>query len=370
MASPADGRTRARGTAALGVLISLLLLWWVLHDVSLGEVWHEIRNAKPGWFAAAIVAATLTFPLRAIRWRYLLRNEGAVIPLGPLWHATAIGFMANNLLPARAGEFARAYAARQLTGVRFMTAFASIAIERILDGLFLVGLLMVGFLGGGFTTAATIGGVRLSRIAVGGAAFFGAVFVVALAVVSLPHLTRKVSHSVLHRIFPERWAARLLGLIDGLLDGLTALREPGRLAWALFWSLVLWLTNASSFALAFVAFGISLPWGAALVLQGILAFGVAIPSSPGFFGVFEGATRASLVLYGVAASSAVSLAIGYHIAGFIPITVLGLWSLGQAGMHMKDLRTGQVERGEEEGREGSEGREGRKGSEGSEARGP
>ena len=338
MAPPTSPSRPSHLPAVIGLVISGLLLWWVLHDVSLAEVWHEIRSARPGWFLAAIVAATLTFPLRTIRWRYLLRDQGAVLPFAPLWHATAIGFMANNLLPARAGEVARAYAARQLTGVRFMTAFGSIAVERVMDGLFLVGLLFIGFLAGGFTQEATIGGVPLARLATGGAVFFGAVFAAALLVVWMPGLTRRVAHTVLHAVFPERWAVRALGLVDGLLDGLTALRAPGRLAAVLFWSLVLWLTNAASFWLAFAAFGLDLSWGPALVLQGILAFGVAIPSSPGFFGVFEGATRAALVLYGVPASLAVSLAIGYHIAGFIPITVLGLWSLWNAGLHLHDLK--------------------------------
>lgn len=314
--------------------------------MSLADVWREIRTARPGWLLAAAATATLTFPLRTIRWRYLLRDQGAVLPGKPLWHATAIGFMANNLLPARAGEVARAYAARALTGVRFTTAFASIAVERVFDGLFLVGLLVVGLLAGGFTTAATIQGMSLGRIALGGAVLFGSVFVVALAVVWKPGVTRSLTHAMLQRLLPARWADRMLGLVDGALDGLSALRAPGRLGAVLFWSLVLWLTNAASFALAFVAFGLALPWGAPLVLQGLLAFGVALPSTPGFFGVFEGVTRAALTLYGVDASAAVSLAIGYHIAGFVPITVLGLGSLWGANLHMRDLRGAAVATGD------------------------
>ena len=338
MAPPTPRSRRSHLPAAVGLVISILLLWWALHDVSLREVWHEIRSARLRWLMAAAAGATLTFPLRTIRWRYLLRDQGAVLPVGPLWHATAIGFMANNLLPARAGEVARAYAARSLTGVRFTTALASVAVERVFDGLFLVGLLVVGFLAGGFTTAATVQGMPLSRIALGGAVLFGSVFVVAVAVVWQPALTRRLAHAALQRLLPARWADRMLGMVDGILDGLSALRAPGRLGAVLFWSLILWLTNAASFALAFVAFGLSLPWGTALVLQGLLAFGVAVPSTPGFFGVFEGVTRASLALYGVAASSAVSLAIGYHITGFLPITLLGLWSLWRANLHMRDLR--------------------------------
>lgn len=336
--APPTSRSRSHLPGIVGLVVSALLLWWVLHDVSLAEVWHEIRSAHPGWLLAAVVAATLTFPLRTIRWRYLLRDQGAVLPFVPLWHATAIGFMANNLLPARAGEVVRAYAARQLTGVRFMTAFASVAVERVMDGLFLVGLVFLGFLHGGFTPGATVNGIPLTRIVSGGAILFGSVFVAALVVVWLPGPTRRLAHTVLHAVLPARWALRALGLVDGVLDGLTALRTPGRMLGVLAWSLVLWLTNASSFALAFVAFDLPLPWSAALVLQGILGFGVAIPSSPGYVGVFEGATRAALALYGVSELASVSLAIGYHVATFIPITALGLWSLWRANLHLGDLR--------------------------------
>jgi len=334
--------SRTRITGAVGILLTVVLLWWVLHDVSLGDVWHEITAAHVGWLLAAVTAATLTFPLRAIRWRYLLRSEGAVLPFGALWHATAIGFMANNLLPARAGEVVRAYAVRSIADVRFTTAFASIAVERVFDGLFLVGLLMVGFAAGGFTTEAAIQGVSLARMAWGGVLLFGSAFLVALAIVLMPALTRRLAHRVLHALLPERWAGRALALVDGLLDGLSALRSPKRLVPVLFWSLVLWLTNAGSFALAFVAFGLSLPWGATLVLQGILAVGVALPSAPGFFGLFEAATKAALALYGVSSVSAASYAIGYHIAGFIPITLLGLWSLWSANLRLKDLRPGET----------------------------
>jgi hypothetical protein len=344
LATPTRGSRRAHVGGILGLVIALLLLWWALHDVSPGDVWGEIRSAHLGWLLAAVAAATAQFPLRAVRWWFLLRYEGAPLPASSLWHATAIGFMANNLLPARAGELVRAYTVRQLAGVRFVTAFGSIAVERVLDGLLLVAFLVVGLVAGGFPASATIGGTSLTRMAVGGAAFFGSILAAALLVVWLPTPTRRLAHAVLGRGLPVSWTARALTLMDGLLDGLSALRAPGRLAAVTCWTLILWLTNAASFTLAFLAFDLRLPWSAALLLQGVLAFGVALPSAPGFFGVFEGAIRAALALYGVSARSAVSLAIGYHIGGFIPITVLGLWSLWRTNLRLGDLRSAHNDR--------------------------
>ena len=338
MASTRRSNARLHLSGGVGIVVTVLLLWWVLHDVSFGEIWRDVRDARWGWLLAAAGCATLTFPLRTVRWQLLLRYEGAPLPFGPLWHATAIGFMANNLLPARAGEVARAYAAARLTGVRFTTAFASIAVERIFDALVLLALLVAGLLAGGFGTSTLIGGIPVGRLVSAGAGLFGGMLVAALIVVRWPGPMTRLARRVTHAILPQRFADRVLALLDGLLDGLTALRAPGRFFGVVAWSLVLWLTNALSFQLAFVAFGLSLPVGAALVLQGVLAFGVALPSSPGFFGVFEGATRAALALYGVAAAAAVSYAIGYHLTGFIPITVLGLWSLWRANLQLSELR--------------------------------
>ena len=329
---------RARGTAALGFAISAAFLWWALRDVHVADVLDHLAGVRWRWFLASIAVATATFPLRTIRWRYLLRIEGVALPVGPLWHATAVGFMANNVLPARAGEFARAYMARRLTGVRFTTAFASIAVERILDGITLVGMLLFATAAGGFNPSTRVGSVTLGSVATGAAILFGALLVVAVAVVRWPHPTLRLAERVLHAMLPNRLAGRLHVLIGGLVEGLDALAAPGRVAWALLWSSVVWATAALSFWLAFRAFGIDVPWSAAAMLQALIAFGVAVPSAPGFAGVFEAVAKTTLVLYGVAETPAVSLAIGYHLGTWVPITALGFWSLARAGLRMGDLR--------------------------------
>ena len=131
-----SGRTASPWAWAIGLVVTVLLLAWALHGVDARAVLAHMRHADPLLFAAAIALATATFPLRAVRWRVILRDaRGAAVPTGPLWHATAVGFMANNLLPARAGEFARAYLANRQLPVRFTTALASIAVERVFDGL-------------------------------------------------------------------------------------------------------------------------------------------------------------------------------------------------------------------------------------------
>src|SRR5438045_1802640 len=104
----------------LGIALSAGLLLWALRGVSLAEVMRHIRSAHPLPLLAAVIIATLTFPLRLVRWRLLLRDErGGAYRSEPLWHAIALGFMGNNLLPLRAGELIRSFTASRLAGARF-----------------------------------------------------------------------------------------------------------------------------------------------------------------------------------------------------------------------------------------------------------
>jgi hypothetical protein len=103
-------------------------------------------------------------------------------------------------------------------------------------------------------------------------------------------------------------------------------------------SLVHWLVNAAAFWIAFGAFDIRVGFAGALVVQSLLAFGVAAPSTPGFFGVFEVVVAAALALFGIPNGVSVAYGITYHITTFIPIVLLGLWSLARTGLHVRDAR--------------------------------
>jgi uncharacterized protein (TIRG00374 family) len=286
------------------------------------------------------VLATLTFPLRVVRWQLILRDVGGSrFPLLPLWHATAIGFMANNVLPVRAGEFARAYAANRRLAVRFTTALASVGVERALDGLVLVGLMSIALGSSAFPRHATIGGTSLASLATGAAVLFGAMLVVALLVVHRPAPSLAVLRRGARALLPARFADRVTHVAEGLVAGLEVLKSPGRFVAVVAWSVVQWVVNAASFVACFRAFDLPVAPEGALLLQAVIGFGVALPSSPGFVGVFEAATRATLALYGIDATRALGLALAYHVTTFVPITLLGLYSLARMRLHLAELRT-------------------------------
>jgi uncharacterized protein (TIRG00374 family) len=157
----------------------------------------------------------------------------------------------------------------------------------------------------------------------------------AIAVVAAPVTAERVIRRILPR---AHFADRIIDLIEGVRHGLVVLRSPGRLAGVVVWSLVIWLVNGLAFYVGFKAFGIPVSYAGALLLQGLLVVGISVPSTPGFFGPFEAVIVAVLALYGVPGSLAFSYALSYHITTFVPITLLGLWSMARTPEGLRVLR--------------------------------
>jgi uncharacterized protein (TIRG00374 family) len=321
-------------STVIGIAVSAGLLWWVLSKTSFTEVLAHLRQAHPAPLLLAVAAATSTFLIRAIRWRYLLRRaDGGPLPLAPLWHATAMGFMANNTLPFRLGELVRGYGASRLGGVPMGAALSSIAVERALDALTLVGLLIAALAGAGLPADTVIAGARLDDLARRGVIVCAVIFAGALFVVLFPVAAERL----VRRLVPfPKLADRVVALIESLRLGFGALQSPARLVGAVVWSLVHWLVNAAAFWIAFAAFDIRVGFAGALLVQSLLAFGVAAPSTPGYFGVFEVVVAAALALFGVSSGVGVAYGLTYHITTFVPIVLLGLWSLARTGLHVRD----------------------------------
>ena len=332
----ASGGVRRTVSALIGVALAVALLVWALRGVHLSEVMRHLRDANGALLLTAVIIATLTYPIRLVRWRLLLRaDDGGPLPATPLWHAVAIGFMANNLLPFRAGELVRLLAASRLAGVRFSAALSSVAVERIFDGLSVVGLLSVTLLASDLPPDIAVGGVSIHHAAQVAGVMGAAALVAALLVVAFP----LAAEGVVRRLLPAgALAERIVSLIEGMRHGLSVLRSPALLAGTMVWSLILWLTNGLAFFVAFKAFDIPVGFLGALLLQGILVFGITVQLTPGFVGQFEAAIVAALALYRVPNDLASSYAIAFHATTFVPIILLGAWSLARTPLALSDLR--------------------------------
>lgn len=335
--------------ALLGIGISIAALYYTFSRMELGSVMREIRAADPLLYVLSAAAATGVFWIRAWRWRGILRPV-RLVPFRSRFAAITIGFMGNNLLPARVGEFMRAYALSRTEPVPIVASFASLVIERIFDGVAVIALLFLAMAMPDFpefssTQQFTIPGVdatiTVAGLARGAGVVVIAVLVIVLALVFLP----KQAVAALERvvlILPQRVRRPIVDALEAFLSGVSVLRNPGLLAGTTAWSAVLWIFNGVSAWLAFRAFGFDLPFTAAIFLQSAIALAVSLPAAPGFVGVYHGMAVFVLAsLWGAPAEQAGAFAIGFHLAGFIPVTLIGLYYAWRMGLSLGEVSTSE-----------------------------
>ncbi len=322
--------------AAIGALLSVALIYWTLRGVSAAEVATRLSHANMWLFAAATFCATAIFALRARRWRTILDPVVGTLPMGPLWRATAIGMMVNNVVPARAGEIARAFALTREAPVPFATSLASLAVDRLFDAIVLL-LLAATALFDPSLTNETLIGRPLTSFATSAGTVVLLLLALLYALVFFPQQLLQLFELFARRVSPavEDRGRRML---QTFFQGLSVLRSPGHFTAVFGWTVAHWMLNAIGFWLSFRAVGINAPFSAALFLQAFIALGTAVPALPGFFGVFEYMSVQGLAIYGVTREQAATWAIGYHLFSFIPITLIGAYYFTRLGVRLRDLQ--------------------------------
>lgn len=324
---------------AIGILISAALLIYVFSQINWGQARDTLRHANYWLLLLTSITATAIFPLRARRWRTILDPVAPRLPMGKLWRATAIGMMATNVLTRAAGEPARAIAlAREAPEVPFSTGFASIAVDRVFDALAILLLMAVALLSPSFPAGTTIGGKPIGIYTTGFVGLIVIGFAGLYALVFFPQTLIRAFEAIARRVAP-RIEARGRDTLAAFAQGLSVLKSPVHFFAVFFWTVLHWLVNALSFWIGFKAVGIDAPFAAALFTQGVIAVGVSVPSSPGFFGIFEVFARAGLNPYGIGVTPASIWAIAFHLVSFIPITIIGAVYFVRLGVHVSDLES-------------------------------
>lgn len=308
------------GGTILGVALFVLLL----RSVDLGKLGTAFSSADYPLLLLAVPPFLVTFFLRIPRWGLLFGDDAP--EFDTLFGAMNVGYAINFLLPARLGEIVRAYWIRDRTTIGMVRTLSTIALERVTDGVTLVIILIL--------VAPT---VAFPGSLLGPALLVGAAFVTALAVMaSLAYGAAREHHPLaraLRRLEGGR-ASLVARVVLQLVEGLRALHSKRALALLVLYTVAIWISNSTLLWLVLRAFHIEAPFTAGLLLTAVLNLGMAVPSTPGYIGVYDFLFVWMLKLYGVARAPALAAALGMHAIAFIPFAVVGIVYLARAGVTM------------------------------------
>ncbi len=313
----------------LGMVISAVFLYVALKGLNLAEAWAIARHANYWWILPGVAVYFFAVWARTWRWHYQLRPIKG-IPLRELFPVVVIGYMGNNIYPARIGELLSAYVLRKREGVSISSSLATILVARIFDG---VVMLLFVFFSLPFTPMP--GWLRQVVIA-GGLLFFTAL-VLFLAAAASPKSAQLVYGWMIDRFVPERFRSPLRGFLNHFMEGLRSLRNPLDVAMIFFTSLVIWLAETVKYWFVMHCFDFEVPFYVLLLMNGVVNLATTIPSSPGYVGTFDAPGIKVLETFGVNRAVATSYTLVLHAALWLPITLLGFFFMWKESVSWKDF---------------------------------
>ncbi|MFO0728606.1 MAG: lysylphosphatidylglycerol synthase transmembrane domain-containing protein [Myxococcota bacterium] len=321
---------RTRWLSWIGLLVSAAAIVILVRSFDVGAAMAALGRADPWWLLAAAIAYTLLFPLRGLRWSRLMAPVKA-ISVESASLVFAVGFMANNVMPARLGDVARALVLARREGLSTSTTLANIGLERVFDGLTVVGILL------GVLTLAPPGAAWVEDVAWA----MGGLFIVAVAFAAFLARAEGPALRILRALlspFPRALSEAVLGIATRLGHGLHVLRSGRQTLEVLGLSLLVWSLEISVYVLVGKAFGLGVPAHGMALVMCVLTLGLTAPSAPAFVGVFEGLVVAAIGVYGVGDPLAPAFAVAMHIIHFLPGTLLGAVASWRLGLKVKELR--------------------------------
>jgi uncharacterized protein (TIRG00374 family) len=303
---------------SLSILLGLaaVLLYFSLRGIEWRQVGRVVAGARPGFLALAIAVSSGTLLLRSVRWRILLNAEGEVALRTAFW-ATAAGYFGNNFLPARAGELVRTYMISSRSGLETAYVLATALSERVADAVTLVVISAVVLL-------------RLPQppgwLASAAKPFAVLGLVGALIIAVLPRMETFGRTVLEHLPLPLALRARLMGVLEHGLRGIRAFHDARRLLAFLALTLLVWSMDALFTIIGAAALGLSIPVSVAFLLIATLGLGSALPSTPGYIGIYQFVAVSVLVPFGFSRSDAIAYIL---VAQALAYIVIGVWgSLG------------------------------------------
>lgn len=293
----------------IGIGISAVAIWILARSVDLPRTFDVLRTANPAWIVVMVGTVLLDVAARGGRWQALLAPIKR-LPYRRVLGYTYLGYLANNVLPARLGELVRSHALGEGEGISRPTVLGTVVVERIVDTVIVVGLAALAVLilgvGGTMSTAVVLGAGFVGLLVVG--------LLVAMVSHRLPGADRVT-------VVAERYP-RILELARRLRDGLAVASKPGTLARALLLSAAAWTASIATFAASGQSVGIELTISQAALLCAGTALATIVPSAPGYVGTFELTAVSIAKIFGIDPDAAFAMALLAH-ALILAITSIG-----------------------------------------------
>jgi len=315
----------------LGLLISIVFLYFALRGLKLAEVWSTLQSAQYVWLIPGIAVYFLGVWVRAWRWHYLLRPLKKV-STQTMFPIVTIGYMGNNIYPARAGEVLRAYVLKKREGIPISASLATIIVERIFDGVVMLAFVFLNLpeLAKLNNDSGFVGNIQQAALW-GTFAFIGALAVFLLAAM-FPFVTERVVNNLINRFVPARFREKVISLTGRFLSGLESLRSPRDALMIFFTSALIWLLETGKYWFVMHAFPFQVSFFALMLMNGIVNLATTLPSAPGYIGTFDGPGIALLMAYGVPGEIAAGYTLVLHVALWVPITLLGAYYFTREGL--------------------------------------
>jgi len=327
----------------LGVLISVGFLGLALRGLRLEAFWEAVRAANYLWIVPGVGVYFIGVWVRAWRWHYLLRPIKAV-PTTKMFPITTIGYMGNNIYPARAGEVLRALLLKRKENVSISASLATIFVERIFDGVVMLAFVFLNLpeLAGLRGESGFVGNIQQAAV-LGSGVFLGALLIF-LVLAMFPEHTLRVGARLAEGWLPVRARQTVERWMHKFLDGLAALRSPLHVLMIFLASLLIWLLETGKYWFVMHAFDFRVSFFALMLMNGIVNLATTLPSAPGYIGTFDAPGIAVLTAYGVARPTAAAYTLVLHGALWLPVTLLGMYYLGREGMRGSEAWKAEAER--------------------------
>lgn len=308
-----------------GALVSVLLIGGILYFVDLQKVLDAIRSADYAILALATVLSFVWMFVRAQVWRTLLRDRP---PYKETLLTLSEGYLLNNFLPFRLGEFGRAFLLSRKTDMSFLQILPTVVIERATDLVITAAIFLISL---PFITGAG----AASQIAI----VLGVAVVLGLAFLYLLARNRQRALEIFHKL-SARWPALQRfggGLLESFITGLEVLTDGWLFVRFLLWMIFNWLIAIAIYFLILRAYFPQTQLAWSMFGLGAAAFGGAVPSLPGSVGTFEGAFGGALMLLTGDQSTSLAAALTSHVLNYLTSIVLGGYALTREGQTLSGI---------------------------------